>query len=159
FASPAGTPRRMVFRLDENGTHDAFALLPAWNDEVIGVKAFTYLPGNAAKGRAILNSKILLFDRESGRPLSLVDGTSVTFWRTAAIAGLAADHLARSDASRLLVCGTGNLGPYMALAHAAVRPITEIAVWGRRPDRAAQTVERIRSSRPDITCRVAGDLE
>src|SRR5688572_32726595 len=43
FGGPAGMPRRMVFRLDE-GKHDAFAVLPAWNADVIGVKAFTYLP-------------------------------------------------------------------------------------------------------------------
>ena len=160
FAAPAGMPRRMVFRLDEsNGTHDAFALLPAWNDEVIGVKAFTYLPGNAAAGRAILNSKILLFDRPTGRPLDLVDGTSVTYWRTAAIAGLAADHLARQDAHRLVVCGTGNLAPYMVQAHAAVRPLTDIAIWGRRRERAARTVELVQSQRPDLACRVVDDLE
>ena len=87
-------------------SHDVFALLPAWRDDVVGVKAFTYLPGNAAKDRDILYSNILLFDRESGAPLALVDGTSVTFWRTAAVAALAADYLARRDAARLLVCGT-----------------------------------------------------
>jgi 1-pyrroline-2-carboxylate reductase [NAD(P)H] len=160
FAAPAGMPRRMVFRLDDNDTtHDAFALLPAWTDEVIGVKAFTYLPGNAAAGRQILHSKILLFDRPTGRPLDLVDGTSVTYWRTAAVAALAADYLARRDAQRLLVCGTGNLAPYMTLAHAAVRPLTDIAIWGRNRDRAAKTVELVRQTRPELACRVADDLE
>jgi 1-pyrroline-2-carboxylate reductase [NAD(P)H] len=160
FAAPAGMPRRMVFRLDESdATHDAFALLPAWNDEVIGVKAFTYLPGNAVAGREILHSKILLFDRPTGRPLDLVDGTSVTYWRTAAVAALAADHLARRDAHRLLVCGTGNLAPYMTLAHAAVRSLTDIAIWGRNRDRAARTVELVQAKRPDLTCRVVDDLE
>jgi len=160
FGSPAGMPRRMVFRLDEaSGTNDAFAVLPAWNDEVIGVKAFTYMPGNAEKGRDILHSKILLFDRETGRPLDLVDGTSVTYWRTAGIAALGADYLARGDARRLLVCGTGNLAPYMALAHASVRPITEIGIWGRNAERAAATVARIEAKRGDVRCRVATDLE
>ena len=159
FSGPAGMPRRMVFRLDEGKSHDAFAVLPAWNAEVIGVKAFTYLPSNAAKGREILNSKILLFDRETGRPLDLVDGTSVTYWRTAAVAALAADYLARRDAARLLVCGTGNLAPFMALAHAAIRPITEIGVWGRKPDRAARVVDDLRRRRPDIDCQVVEDLE
>ena len=160
FGSPAGTPRRMVFRLDESsGSPDAFALLPSWNAEVIGVKAFTYLPSNAAKGRPILHSKILLFDRDSGAPIALVDGTTVTYWRTAAVAALAADYLARREASRLLVCGTGNLAPYMALAHAAVRPIDEIAIWGRSRDRAARTVEKLEAERPELEYRVVDDLK
>lgn len=157
FASPAGVPRRMVFPLAE-GSRDAFALLPAWTDEFAGVKAFTYLPGNAALGREILHSKILLFDRRTGEPSSLVDGTSVTYWRTAAVAGLAADYLARPNARRLLVCGTGNLAPYMALAHAAVRPIEEVVVWGRHQERAERTIEQILSVRPELRCSVAADL-
>jgi 1-pyrroline-2-carboxylate reductase [NAD(P)H] len=159
FGGPAGMPRRMVFRLDGDASHDAFAVLPAWNQDVIGVKAFTYLPSNREKGREILNSKILLFDRETGRPLDLVDGTSVTYWRTAAVSALAADYLARRDASRLLVCGTGKLSSYMALAHASVRPIREIGIWGRSADKAAAVVEQLRERRPDVTVEVVTDLE
>jgi 1-pyrroline-2-carboxylate reductase [NAD(P)H] len=160
FGSPAGMPRRMVFRLDEeSGSPDAFALLPAWNDHVIGVKAFTYLPSNAERGMDILHSKILLFERDSGRPLALVDGTSVTFWRTAAVAALAADYLARADARRVLVCGTGNLAPYTALAHASVRPIEEGVIWGRDPRKAQRTVAELREKQPAVTWRVAGELE
>jgi 1-pyrroline-2-carboxylate reductase [NAD(P)H] len=160
FGKPAGTPRRTVFRLDESSSdHDAFAVLPSWSQDVIGVKAFTYLPSNAKKGRPILHSKILLFSRETGAPLALVDGTSVTYWRTAAVAGLAADYLARRDAERLVVCGTGNLSSYMVLAHASVRTYKDIAVWGRNPAKAAATVEAVKAKRPELKCRVVQDLE
>lgn len=80
FAGPAGVPRRTVHRLStDDSVLDAFAVLPAWNDQLIGLKAFTYLPGNAAQGRPILHSQILLFDRSNGAPLALVDGTSITY--------------------------------------------------------------------------------
>ncbi len=160
FGSPAGTPRRTVFQLNENDPfHDAFAVLPAWSTEAIGVKAFTYLPSNAPKGRQILHSQILLFSRETGAPMALVDGTTVTYWRTAAIAALAADFLARRDAQRLLICGTGNLSSYMTQAHAAVRKYSDIAIWGRNPVNAKKAVEAIKAKRPDLNCRMAGDLE
>jgi 1-pyrroline-2-carboxylate reductase [NAD(P)H] len=159
FGGAAGMPRRMVFRLDGDASHDAFAVLPAWNDQVIGVKAFTYLPGNAAKGRPILHSKILLFDRQTGSPLDLIDGTSVTYWRTAAVSALAADYLARQDAETLLVCGTGNLAPYMALAHAAVRSYRRIGIWGRSPGKAARVVAEVRRRRPELEVAVVDDLE
>ncbi|MEX1184365.1 MAG: ornithine cyclodeaminase family protein [Gemmatimonadota bacterium] len=159
FGSPAGTPPRTMYKLDKDpASSDVFALLPSWTEEAIGVKAFTYLPSNAAKGRKILYSKVLLFDRETGEPLALVDGTFVTYWRTAAVGALAADYLARKDARRLVVCGTGNLAPYMTLAHASVRPITDVGIWGRTPGKAAQTIERIREKRPDLNCTVVTDL-
>lgn len=160
FATSAGTPRRNVYPLEENDPfHDALGVLPAWSKQAIGVKAFTYLPSNVPKGEKILHSKILLFARENGAPLALVDGTSVTYWRTAAVAGLAADYLARKDAKRLLVCGTGNLSSYMTLAHAAVRDYIDIAVWGRNVERAKAAVEVIKQMRGDLNVRVAGDLE
>jgi 1-pyrroline-2-carboxylate reductase [NAD(P)H] len=160
FGKPAGTPRRTVYKLDEHDPfNDAFALLPAWSGDVIGVKAFTYLPSNAPKGRQILHSKILIFDRETGAPVALVDGTSVTYWRTAAVAALAADFLARKDAERLLICGTGNLAPYMILAHASVRNYREVLVWGRSEERAVATVRSVKSKSPALNIRVASNLE
>jgi 1-pyrroline-2-carboxylate reductase [NAD(P)H] len=160
FGMPAGTPRRTVYQLDEKDSfHDAFAVLPAWSTEAIGVKAFTYLPSNAPKGRQILHSLILLFSRDTGRPMALVDGTTVTYWRTAAVAALAADYLARRDSSRLLICGTGNLASYMIRAHAAVRQYSDIAVWGRSREKTERLLDKLRSEHSELPCRVATDLE
>ncbi len=160
FAKPAGTPRRNVYELSENYPfHDALAVLPAWNEEIIAVKAFTYLPSNAPHGRQVLHSKILLFDRRTGVPTALVDGTTVTYWRTAAVAALAADYLARRDAQRLLFCGTGNLAPYMILAHATVRAYSAIGVWGRNPDKVARTIATVRAKSPQLNCLAVSDLK
>lgn len=159
FGGRASAPPRSMYRLDADQSHDVFALLPAWSDEVIGVKAFTYLPDNAEKGADVLHANILLYDRKSGVPLALVEGRSVTFWRTAAMTALAADYLARKDASRLLICGTGNLAPYLALAHAAVRPVHEIGIWGRNPEKAERVVESLRRDRDDLDVSAVNDLE
>jgi ornithine cyclodeaminase len=58
--------------------------------------------------------------------------------RTAAASALAADFLARPDARVLAVVGTGQLAPELARAHAAVRPIERMVVWGRSPEKAAR---------------------
>ena len=153
FSKPAGMPQRQVFSLNEGDSHsDAFAVLPSWNDKTIAVKAFTYFPENPKKTPelASLYSKIMIFDRKTGVPQALVDGTSVTYWRTAAISALGSDYLARKDASTLLVCGTGRLASYMALAHASIRPITKIFIWGRDIEKAQMTVEIIKKARSDI---------
>lgn len=120
YAQPATIPQRRVMSLEE-GKYEAFALLPAWNQELIAVKAFTYFPENPLQGKDTLASKLLVFKRGDGEPIALVDGKVLTFWRTAAASALAADYLARKNASRLLICGTGNLAPYFAWAYAAIR--------------------------------------
>ena len=65
-------PPRQVFLLDEDKGHEAFAVLPSWNEDLIGVKAFTYFPG-AEEPYKSLYSKIMLFNRGHGEPLALVD--------------------------------------------------------------------------------------
>jgi len=160
FAGTHGMPQRNVFSLEEGRDHgDGFAVLPAWNSKAIGVKAFTYFPDNAPKGFDSLYSKILMFKRETGEPLALVDGSSVTYWRTAAVSALGSQYLSRKNASRLLVCGTGNLGSYMALAHATVRPITHIDIWGRNLEKAEKVAEQVRKQRPDINVVAITNLE
>jgi 1-pyrroline-2-carboxylate reductase [NAD(P)H] len=158
FAKDFTMPPRKVFSLDEDETnHDAFALLPSWNESVIGVKAFTYFP-SPAEGYQSLYSKILLFDRQHGQPLALVDGTTVTFWRTAGISGLASRLLSREDSSSLLVLGTGNLAPYIIRAQASVRTLQQVRVWGRTREKAEKVVGQLFQVYPQIQFSVADDL-
>jgi len=160
FIGNHGMPQRNVFSLEEGNDHgDGFAVLPAWNSKAIGVKAFTHFPENAPKGLDRLYSKILMFKRETGEPLALVDGSSVTYWRTAAVSALGCQYLSRKNASRLLLCGTGNLASYMALAHVAVRPITHIDIWGRSLEKSEKIVELLRKKQPNITVNAITDLK
>jgi 1-pyrroline-2-carboxylate reductase [NAD(P)H] len=157
FAASFTMPQRTVFQLDETAeTHDGFALLPAWNDQVIALKSFTYFPDNQTPHKT-LYSKILLFDRQHGEPLALVDGTSVTFWRTGGVSALAARYLARKDSRTLVILGTGNLAPYLARAHTSALPLAKVLIWGRNQAKAQQVVDSI--AIPDVEISVATDLE
>lgn len=159
FAGSFTMPRRQVMLLDESGGgHDAFAMLPAWNDEVIALKAFTYFPENAAPYQS-LYSQILVFDRKVGVPLALVEGRSVTCWRTAGVSALAAQLLARPGAETLLLLGTGNLAPFLVRAHLSVRPHRRVIVWGRNPAKAGALVERLAAEHAGVSFEVAADLE
>jgi 1-pyrroline-2-carboxylate reductase [NAD(P)H] len=153
-------PPRNVFLLDEPGvSHDAFALLPSWHDSLIGVKAFTYFPDNPRPKYQSLYSKILLFDRKHGEPLALVDGTSVTFWRTAGISGLASRLLSRANSETLLLLGTGNLATYIIRAQASVRPLKRVLVWGRTRANAERLVRQMSSALSKLQFSVVDNLE
>ncbi|CCQ11975.1 Ornithine cyclodeaminase [Pseudoalteromonas luteoviolacea B = ATCC 29581] len=151
FTKPAQIPRRQVFELDhESDRHDAFALLPAWNDEVIGVKSFTYFPNNSAKGFDSLYSKVILFSRDNGVPLACVDGTSVTYWRTAAVSALASQLLSNPNSTRFVLFGSGNLATYLIQAHLSIRPFEQVTLVARNQDRALSIIASLKDKYPTV---------
>ncbi|WP_440055942.1 ornithine cyclodeaminase family protein [Pseudoalteromonas sp. T1lg65] len=156
FAKPANMPKRNVYSLDESeDNHDAFAVLPSWNEEVLAVKAFSYFPQNPNKGKDSLYSKIMLFNREFGEPLALIDGTEVTLWRTACVSALAADILARTEASNLVFFGTGKLAPFMIKAHLSVRNYQRVTVIARSLGKAKRLVSSLRLEYPEVAFSIA----
>ena len=141
-----------------DGGSGALLLMPAWVDtEMIGVKAVTYFPSNAGTDVPTVNAAYLAFDGRTGQVVAVLDGDELTARRTAAISALAAYHLARADAQHLLVVGTGVLSPNMARAHAAMRPLARIEVWGRRPEAAASVAKTLRAE--GLPAEASDDLE
>ncbi|MBM3571518.1 MAG: ornithine cyclodeaminase family protein [Alphaproteobacteria bacterium] len=120
-------------------------LMPAWQEGgVIGVKVVNVFPGNAAHGEAAVNGVYLLFSARTGRLEALIDGNMLTLRRTACASALAATYLARPDATHMVMVGTGKLAPHLIGAHASARPIRDIRIWGRKPDKAAALADRLR---------------
>src|SRR4029077_19792892 len=127
---------------------DILLVMPAWRvGGCLGVKLVTVFPGNARRGESAVHATYALFDASTVLPLALLDGTELTRRRTAAASALAARYLARPDATRLLMVGTGGLAAHVIESHAAVRPINSVRVWGRRME-AAETVARGFADRP-----------
>jgi ornithine cyclodeaminase/alanine dehydrogenase-like protein (mu-crystallin family) len=85
----------------------------------------------------------VLLDGKSGKPLALLDAPALTARRTAAASALAASYLARPDCERLLMVGTGALAAHLIEAHASVRPIVNVLVWGRDARKAAKLAQRL----------------
>jgi len=81
---------------------------------------------------------------------------ALTLWRTAAASALAASYLARPDARRMAMIGAGALAPRLIAAHAAVRPIAEVAIWNRTPEKAERLAATL--DRPGLRVRATSDL-
>ena len=136
-------------------------LMPAWSPEAIGVKTVTVMPGAAALGAGTVQASYLLLDRATGVPRALIDGEALTLRRTAATSALAARRLARADATRLLVVGSGRLAPWLARAHVALLPgLREVALWARNGAAAAALVQQLRDEglSVNMSASVAPDL-
>jgi ornithine cyclodeaminase len=134
------------------GSADAVLLLmPAWTrgaSSLIGIKVVTAFPDNGSHGLPSIYGQYLLLDGATGASLALLDGTTLTKRRTACVSGLASRYLSRTDARRLLMIGTGALAPQLIRVHAKVRPIEEVAIWGRRPERAQELAQELALSLP-----------
>lgn len=89
---------------------------------------------------------VLLLDAATGLPIALMEGGTLTAIRTASMTALATDALARPDARRLAMLGTGEEAWYHVRALVHVRPFDDILIWGRSPERAGALVERLRAA-------------
>jgi ornithine cyclodeaminase len=141
-------------------------LMPAWSDFMasgssakghMGVKIVTVSPGNNALGKPAVMGVYLLLNGVTGEPEALIDGQRLTQWRTACASALAATYLAREDASHLLVIGAGAMAPFLARAHAAVRPIQKVSIWNRTPANAEKLAAELRAEGFDAAA--ASDLD
>ena len=157
-------PARHHHEIERAGEKPAVQLLmPAWTESAskaglyLGAKIVNVFPGNAARGVPTVQGTYVLQSGRTGATLAALDGTRLTHWRTAAASALAAQHLARQDAERLLVVGAGALAPYLARAHASQRSLKVITVWNRSPEGARRVAEALRAQ--GLPARASEDLE
>ena len=102
---------------------------------------------NRARGLPTVMGVILLTDPATGFPLAIMDGTYITKLRTGAAGGVAADVLARRDASVAALIGCGAQAQQQLDALRMVRPIREVRVWSPVRGDARAFIHRQRWSR------------
>jgi len=141
-------PLRQVMWLEDH--RGALAFMPAHlrdgEGDALGVKMISVFPGNSATPYDSHQGPVLLFDAEHGRLLAVLDASSVTAIRTAAVSGVATRALARPEAAELAVIGTGTLSTLHVAAVQAVRPIRRVRVWGRSAAKAERVCEQVRQA-------------
>lgn len=121
-------------------------------------KLITSFPANPARGALpAVQAVCVLFDGTDGRPLAVIDGTELTYWRTAADSALGASLLAPPAPQTLLVVGAGEMSTRLVQAHRAVRPsLRRVGVWNRTRERAERVVAQLRDE--GLDAEVVADL-
>lgn len=161
FRAEIAVPPRQHLTIPQPGSEATLLIMPAWTgagpSSFIGIKAIAIFPDNLARGIASLTGSYLLLSGATGLPLALMDAGELTRWRTAAASALAARYLAHAGARRHLIVGAGALASYFARAHAAVRPIEDVAIWNRTTARAEELAASLRQAGHEA--RAAADLE
>ena len=139
-------PLRQVVSIP--GTPNLFALMPgqlagaAVSAAALGAKVITVFPGNHATELDSHLGVVLLFDDADGRLIAIIDASSVTAIRTAAVSALATRLLANPGAGDIAILGTGVQAMTHLEAMREVRHLRRVRVWSRSAERRARFASR-----------------
>lgn len=135
-------PLRQVMHLPEPG--HVFALMPAFSGALnaVGAKLITVFPGNHGPGVDSHQGAVLLFDGERGTLRAIMDASSITAIRTAAVSAVATKLLAR-DARTLAILGSGVQARTHVAAMLTIRHFDEVRVWSRTPAHAEAFADEV----------------
>lgn len=167
IALSQGRTKQLLRGIIQLGQGNMFGVMPGGLDDgPFGAKLVSIFPGNVAAGGLSHQGVVLLFDPDTGAPAAVIDAGTLTAIRTASASAAATDALARPDATRLAVLGTGEQAHRHIEAIRLVRPIARVTIWGRDPAKAAALAESLGAAtaptvaqavaEADIVCTTTG---
>lgn len=83
---------------------------------VFGLKLVSWFGENMGKELPALTGVVMIFDRETGLPLGLINAEHMTGMRTGAAGAIGAKYLARKDSEVMLMVGAGHQASYQIRA-------------------------------------------
>ncbi len=136
----ATLPLRTMLRVPDG--RGIFGIMPAHlvAPEALGLKAILVFPGNDGTPLDSHQGLVLLFDPRTGAPIAVMDASSITAIRTAAVSGVATQAMAREDAGDLAILGSGVQARTHLQAMAEVRPLRRVRAWSRHAGRLGEFV-------------------
>lgn len=142
-----------------DGTVHAKSAAVEFGDRLfVAVKANVNLPGNLARtGRPTVQGALILFDGHTGQPLAVMDSIVLTGIRTAAVAALAAKHLALESARTITIVGCGEQGEAQLRAIRLVRDLQRAYVIDSDGAKALAFADRM-SAGLDLQVEATTDL-
>jgi ornithine cyclodeaminase len=160
---PIGLVDEMLMEsADAHDNVNHFFIRSGWQPEkAVGAKVISIFPrNNQTQQYPSIQAVYVLFEGEHGSPLACLDGTALTWLKTAADSALGSSLLARDDVESMLMIGAGQMAPYLVAAHCALRPsIARVVIWNRSADKAARLCDQLAERLPQVAFEVGDDLE
>lgn len=118
-----------------------------------GLKIVSVFPKNIEKGKPVIPATVLLMDGTTGEVCSVLDGTYITQIRTGAASGAAIDILARKDAKKGALIGTGGQAIAQLEAMITARKLEEVKIFSRNPKKVEVFIEKVNIELKDYGTR------
>ncbi len=121
--------------------HDGLTLcMPAFvNDkknQALAVKVVSIFPHNLQHNLPLIFATVLVLEPDTGKPVALLEGSSLTAIRTGAASGLSIDLLARPESCVVAIFGAGAQGRTQLEAACTVRKIKQVWIYDSDDKRA-----------------------
>ena len=132
-------PLRSIARSE--GADTLLGLMPAYRSEptkAYGLKEIVIVPTNPSRGLDTHMGGVLLHDGDNGELLAIMNASPITEIRTAAVSAVATRALARPDAQRVAILGSGAQARGHVHAMRAVLDDPEVRIWSRDLDKAEE---------------------
>lgn len=120
--------------------------MPCYTKDIIGTKILSIFPENSKLGLPSIDGIVLLNDYTTGAPLAVMDGQSVTAWRTGAVGGVGIRHLSRKDCRTVGIIGAGMQGFHQAVYACAARNIHTVYVFNHSGRDLTDYLERLKKA-------------
>jgi ornithine cyclodeaminase len=123
----------------------SFLFMPAYVPDLdtASIKIVNIFPKNIDKGIPSAPAQVLLVDGTNGLITAVLDGTYVTQLRTGAASGAAFDLLARKDAKKGALIGTGGQAAAQLEAMMVARELEVVKVYDLNLERTKEFAERM----------------
>ncbi|MFQ0973522.1 ornithine cyclodeaminase family protein [Gilliamella sp. CG35] len=112
--------------------------------DIVGIKIVSVFPDNPKLGKPSVPAQVMMLDPLTGEVCAILDGTFVTQLRTGAVQGAATDLLARKNARRAVLIGTGGQAVSQLEAMLTVRDLTDVAIYDIDEQKAKQFTEAMK---------------
>ena len=114
-------------------------------NESLAVKVVSVFPNNGDKGLPRIQASVNVFDPSTGEPIALIEGSTLTGIRTAAVSGAATDLIASQKSPVLGIVGAGVQARSHIEAVCSVRTIERIQIYGPTRAKVERLAEEVRS--------------
>lgn len=138
---------------------ETYLYMPCFTDEVKGTKILTLYAENAQKGIPTIQGVMLLNDVQTGKINCIMEGSTLTAYRTGAVGSCGIKHTTPKNVTTLGIVGTGIQGYYQCLYACKIRNIKQITVFDIFKDKAEEFKKRLENALPNVSIRVADSTE
>ncbi len=138
---------------------ETYLYMPCFTDEVKGTKILTLYAENAQKGIPTIQGVMLLNDVQTGKINCIMEGSTLTAYRTGAVGSCGIKHTTPENVTTLGIVGTGIQGYYQCMYACKIRNIKQITVFDIFKDKAEEFKKRLDDALPNVSIRVADSTE
>ncbi|MDH3219373.1 MAG: hypothetical protein OEO19_07570 [Gammaproteobacteria bacterium] len=144
----------------DNVSH--FFIRTGWQPEkAVGAKVITVFPRNNLKHDwPSIQAVYVLFEGVNGTPIACLDGTALTWIKTATDSALGSKLLSRENVESMLMIGAGQMAPHLVSAHCELRTsLRQVLIWNRAPEKAKRLCASLAPKFPQISFIPVSEIE